>query len=186
MSVIPFSAASMPAAYSDQFRHAIVFILMAEGSFKKDGGYVWHKDDPGGETKHGISKRAYPREDIKNLTQERAISLYHRDYWRAAHCQDWPAGVSLAVLDAAVQHGFITAIKLLQEVVGTKADGLVGPKTRSLVQLADPEWLVARLALRRGRFYARILRNKSRQGVFIEGWYNRLRELTDTCWQVLG
>ena len=181
MPVIAFSA-----PYSDEFRHAVTFILAAEGGLRADGGYVWHPNDPGGETKYGISKRAYPREDIKHLTQERAIALYHRDYWRAAHCQEWPAGVGLAVLDAAVQHGYRTAIELLQEVTGVKPDGLVGPKTRAAVHGADPEWLVARLVLRRARFYARILRNKPTQSVFIEGWHNRLRDLTDECWQVLG
>lgn len=172
--------------YSDDFRHAVVFILAAEGSFRPDGGYVIHPSDPGGETKHGISKRAYPNEDIRHLTQERAVFLYHRDYWRAAHCHEWPSGVGLAVLDAAVQHGYRTAIELLQEVAGVKPDGLVGPKTRAAVQGADPEWLIARLALRRARLYARILRNKPAQGVFIEGWHNRLRDLTDACWQVVG
>lgn len=177
---------SFSGAYSDEFRHAVLFILKAEGGLRHDGGYVWHPNDPGGETKYGISQRAYPKENIKNLTQARAIFLYHRDYWRAAHCNEWPAGVGLAVLDTAVQHGYRTAIKLLQEVAGVKADGLVGRNTRAAVHGADPEWLVARLALRRARFYARILRNKPPQAVFIEGWHNRLCDLTDACWQVLN
>lgn len=29
-----------------------------------EGGYVNHPDDPGGGTKYGISKRAYPNVDI--------------------------------------------------------------------------------------------------------------------------
>lgn len=180
-TLVPFNAAYTPA-----FHHAILFILTAEGSFRANGGYVWHKNDPGGETRHGISKRAYPKEDIKTLSRERAVMLYHRDYWRAAHCHEWPDGVSLAVLDAAVQHGYHTAIKLLQDVAGTKVDGKVGPNTRAAVLGADPEWLLARLALRRARLYARILRNKPTQSVFIEGWHNRLRDLTDACWQVVS
>ncbi|ATG74333.1 peptidoglycan-binding protein [Zobellella denitrificans] len=181
MSVFAFNP-----AYGEAFRHGVTFILAAEGSFRPDGGYIIHPNDPGGETKHGISKRAYPHEDIKNLSRERAVFLYHRDYWKSAHCHEWQDGVSLAVLDAAVQHGYLVAIKLLQEVAGVKPDGLVGPKTRAAVTGADPEWLIARLNLRRARLYARILRTKPAQGVFIEGWHNRLRELTDACWQVVG
>lgn len=37
-----------------------------------EGGYVNHPSDPGGETKYGISKRSYPREDIRNMTLARA------------------------------------------------------------------------------------------------------------------
>lgn len=39
---------------------------------KHEGGYVNDKKDPGGETNMGISKRAYPHIDIKNLTKSDA------------------------------------------------------------------------------------------------------------------
>ena len=42
-----------------KFTEAIGVILYHEG------GYVNDKDDPGGETMMGISKRAYPNLDIK-------------------------------------------------------------------------------------------------------------------------
>lgn len=48
---------------------------------KHEGGYVFDPDDPGGETKFGISKRAYPNLDIKNLTRQQAIEIYKRDYY---------------------------------------------------------------------------------------------------------
>jgi lysozyme family protein len=46
-----------------------------------EGGYVNDPDDPGGETNHGISKRAFPNVDIKNLTFEKAIELGYAFYW---------------------------------------------------------------------------------------------------------
>lgn len=48
---------------------------------KHEGGYVNDPADPGGETKFGISKRAYPNLDIKNLTRADAIAIYKRDYY---------------------------------------------------------------------------------------------------------
>ena len=71
-----------------------------------EGGYVNDSQDPGGETKFGISKRAYPNEDIKALTIERARELYLRDYWLAAGC-DNVASEPLAILmfDCAVNQG---------------------------------------------------------------------------------
>ena len=40
-----------------------------------EGGYTSGIGDPGGETKYGISKRAYPNEDIRNLSLARARQL---------------------------------------------------------------------------------------------------------------
>ena len=48
---------------------------------EEEGGYTADPRDPGGETKYGISKRAFPEEDIPNLTVERAKELYKRSYW---------------------------------------------------------------------------------------------------------
>ena len=55
-------------------------------AFKKvighEGGYVFDPDDAGGETIYGISKRAYPHLDIKELTLDDARKIYFEDYWK--------------------------------------------------------------------------------------------------------
>ena len=51
-------------------------------------GYVNDPKDPGGETNYGISKRAYPDVDIKNLTEDGAKDIYKRDYWDKNKCED--------------------------------------------------------------------------------------------------
>ena len=51
-----------------------------------EGGYVNNPSDPGGETKFGISRRAYPSEMIRTLTLQRAKELYLRDCWGPAGC----------------------------------------------------------------------------------------------------
>ena len=45
-----------------KFSEAIEIVL------KHEGGYVNDPDEPGGETKYGISKRSFPKYYIKNLT----------------------------------------------------------------------------------------------------------------------
>ena len=52
-------------------------ILFAEGGSK----YTNDPNDSGGETKYGISKKAFPNLDIKNLTEEQAISIYKKMYF---------------------------------------------------------------------------------------------------------
>ena len=47
-----------------------------KGLVLDEGGYVNHEDDPGGETKYGVSKTYYPDLDIKNLTPEKAKQIH--------------------------------------------------------------------------------------------------------------
>lgn len=178
------------AGYSPEFCHAVRFVLIEEGALNLDGtpkpdlGYVNDPKDKGGETKGGISKRAFPNVDIAALTLDGMVSLYHRYFWKPAYCQDWPASIALYTFDAAVQHGVTNALLMLQEIAGTKADGKVGPATRNAVNSADKEYLCARYGLRRARFYARIIKNDTSQTRFIEGWHNRLVSLTNAAWEL--
>jgi hypothetical protein len=77
-----------------------------------EAGYVNDPQDPGGETKYGISKRAYPNEDIPNLTIERARELYRRDYWDKAGCDAYSWGIALITFDCAVNQGVSIATSL--------------------------------------------------------------------------
>lgn len=156
-----------------------IFLLSLDWLLPWEGGYVDDPDDLGGETKYGISKRAYPHLDIANLTSDQAGRIYHRDYWKAARCDQLPAGVAHMVFDAAVNHGAFRAQQLLQELVGTKVDGIIGPKSLAAVGGFSPSHLIARYGVRRARLYGRICRNNPTQFKFYEGWMNRLASCTD-------
>lgn len=80
-----------------------------------EGGYVRDPRDPGGATKYGISKRAYPQIDIASLTLEDAREIYRRDYWDALNlsAQPWPK--ALCLFDCAVNMGRGVALELYQQ-----------------------------------------------------------------------
>lgn len=66
---------------SDQVIDSIIKFIIKYN----EGGYVSAKraaeiGDTGGETNFGISKKAYPNLDIKNLTIEQAAKIYRQDY----------------------------------------------------------------------------------------------------------
>lgn len=74
-----------------------------------EAGYDNNPADPGGETKYGISKRAYPDVDIANLTLEQAQAIYQRDYWEALGCDAMPWSLALLVFDCGVNMGLSVA-----------------------------------------------------------------------------
>lgn len=142
------------------FERAVLFIL------DEEGGYANDPHDAGGETKFGISNRAYPDLDIKNLSASDAVRIYQRDYWARLRCDELPRGLNLLVFDAAVNQGQPAAAMMLQQAAGVKADGIVGPITLKAAQKVSPQ----EYAARRMAMYA-ISKTFSRHGL---GWSRRL------------
>lgn len=134
-----------------------------------EGGYSNDPNDPGGETKYGISKRAYPDENIPNMTLERAKMLYKRDYWDAAKCDLTPYPLDVLVFDAAVNQGVEPAIKMLQKVLNVAQDGVFGADTQRKVKDAGKECCALYMAERALRYTG--TRNFDRFG---RGWFKRL------------
>ncbi|MFZ9585576.1 MAG: glycoside hydrolase family 108 protein [Pseudohongiellaceae bacterium] len=119
-----------------------------------EGGYVNDPRDRGGETKFGISKRAFPLEDIKNLTLDRAKSVYKTHYWGPAGCDAVPPAVKFDLFDTAVNSGVGRAIRLLQRAVAETEDGILGPRTLQAVQSMPADRLRARFNAHRLLFMA--------------------------------
>ncbi|MEN3012875.1 MAG: glycosyl hydrolase 108 family protein [Dictyoglomus thermophilum] len=81
-----------------------------------EGGYVNDPRDKGGETKFGISKRSYPNLDIKNLTIEKAMEIYKKNYWDALSLNKYPFSIAFILFDTAIHCGKDTAIALMKRV----------------------------------------------------------------------
>lgn len=137
-----------------------------------EGGYIADSRDPGGETKYGISKRAYPNEDIKNLTMARAKQIYKRDYWDRCRCDDLPFEVRFDVFDAAVNSGVSQASKWLQRAVGAKPDGIIGNLTIKAAQQIDGMTIAMRINGERLKFMTDLPTWQH----FGKGWARRIAE----------
>ncbi len=137
-----------------------------------EGGYVNHSNDPGGETKFGISKRAYPQVDIKNLTLDGAKAIYKSDYWDRAQCDKLPPSVAYLLFDSAVNSGIGQAIRFLQRAVGVADDGALGPMTLAAVQRMDAEGLGAKFLGQRLDFMTKL----TTWDTFGKGWARRIAD----------
>lgn len=144
-----------------------------------EGGYVNDPTDAGGETKWGISKRAYPHLDIKNLSKSDAKEIYRKDYWNANHCDKLPEGLDYVHFDTAVNMGGRRAAKILQQASGVTVDGIIGRNTLAAAKNTTPaEYLLHRL-----NFYCQIVRGRHSQARFIGGWANRTMDVLNTIKQ---
>ncbi len=81
-----------------------------------EGGYVNNPNDPGGETKFGISKASFPNLDIANLTMDEAMSIYNKRYWQPIQLDNYPLPIALFLFDTAVLQGVSSAVKLINEI----------------------------------------------------------------------
>jgi lysozyme family protein len=145
-----------------------------------EGGYVDNPHDPGGETKFGISRRSYPKLDIRNLTLDQARTIYRADYWAKAYCDQMPPALALLQFDSAVNNGIGQAARFLQLALGVTADGIIGPATlaalKKAVGVGTPatvDALCAEVLARRIVFHASL----SAWQTFGLGWSRRLAML---------
>lgn len=135
----------------------------------EEGGYVNNPADPGGETKYGISKRAYPTLDIANLTVADAQQIYQRDYWDRLQGDELPYPVNVLVFDAAVNQGLGEAIRLLQKAVGVGQDGALGAVTFRAVRDSLPQCVPNFQAVRAIRYA-----ESPEFNLYGKGWMARL------------
>tara|TARA_R100000657_G_C4591809_1_gene50458 strand:- start:11 stop:262 length:252 start_codon:yes stop_codon:yes gene_type:complete len=70
-----------------------------------EGGYVNDPNDLGGETNFGVSKKAYPGLDIKNLTRDEAKEIYRKDYWERYKIEKMPEGLRYIYFDMVLNMG---------------------------------------------------------------------------------
>ena len=148
----------------DLFEAAVDFVLAAEG------GLVEDPSDPGGLTKFGISQRAYPNLNIRELTIDDAKALYRKDYWDRCSCDKLPAGIAFVVFDAAVNQGVSASIRMLQRALNVNEDGVIGAATLSAAAGQTPAAIIAEMVARRCVAYA-LSPLAASDGL---GWFRRL------------
>lgn len=140
----------------NDFKNSLRFTLLEEVGSSPNGGYTNNPADPGGETKWGISKRAHPSVDIKNLTREQAADIYVKEYWDASGCDSIPWPLCAVVFDSAVNCGVSRTLGWLR---------------------ADPNQTPKDYIQRRRQYYIDICNKNTNLIRFAKGWWGRLGRL---------
>ena len=149
-----------------------------------EGGYVNHPKDPGGETNLGVTKRVYEdfggTKNMKDLTVEDVAPIYEKNYWGRMKCDDIPSGLDLCVFDFGVNAGTGRSAKYLQRMIGTVADGGIGPNTLKALTNYEEEVggvaeVIKEYQKRRQAYYEGL----STFATFGKGWTRRTTETTE-------
>ena len=144
-----------------------------------EGGYVWHEEDPGGETNLGVTKKVYQdwggTKDMIDLTVEDVAPIYKKNYWDRCKCDELSSGLDWAVFDWAVNSGTRRVSKALQKACGATTDGVIGNKTLALANGQDVKYMIEEVSVIRQSFYESLRTFKT----FGRGWTRRNKETTE-------
>ena len=154
-----------------------------------EGGYVNHPKDPGGETNLGVTKRVYEEwggtKDMKDLTVADVAPIYKKNYWDRVKGDELPSGLDLCVFDFGVNAGTGRAAKYLQTMIGTVADGGIGPNTLQALGLyveeVGVEDAVRNYQEARQEYYESLSTFETSG----KGWTRRVRETTELAMEMI-
>jgi lysozyme family protein len=178
---------------NNNFMVCLSHVLTAEGYHPNDPrnpfGFVNNPADPGGMTQLGVTKKAWEayvghpvtESDMRSLRPDTVAPFYKAKYWDTCHGDTLPAGVDYAVMDFAVNSGPSRAIKFLQEVVGVKADGNLGPMTFEAIGLMTPTQIITDLSDKRLAF----LQALPTFATFGLGWSNRVAQVENLAFKMV-
>lgn len=163
--------------YTEKFEKAFDYVIANEG------GYVFDQNDVGGETKYGISKKAYPALNIRALSLEDAKKIYYRDFWlKGKFDQIKDKNVAIQFFDFSVNFGLRAATIIVQRALRAggiivQEDGLIGPQTLSAINFSEPRVLLAAMKSEAAGKYRLLAAQNSKISKFLDGWLNRVYQV---------
>jgi len=155
-----------------------------------EGGLTDHSNDHGGITKYGVSLRFLQglipvdgdidndgdidKDDIKALTIEDSKEIYLKFFWSPLHLDSINSEeLKLHLFDMGVNAGTRTSVKLLQRILNTSEDGIIGKNTTFLINNYSGD-LVKEYKKARQNYYLDIISKNPKLAVFKKGWMNRI------------
>lgn len=177
----------------DRYPKAFAHLIEVEGGFVNDAV------DRGGATKYGITIPTLAQymtgktptiDDIKALTLKDAERIYFVLFWEPMNLDSIRDDrLAFLIFDQAVNRGQVSAVRLLQKALNKnldltdlKEDGVIGPRTISILNDQIPElvglWYLEECQLS----YARICEYNQTQLRFLRGWLSRTHKLQRMFW----
>ncbi len=168
-----------PPAFIDKMLNDDEFQnILKEYIIPNEGGYNNDANDRGGETNMGISKNAYPDENIKSMTRERANAIYYRDYYNWNGLNKLPYPIRGFVVDYGLPVGAQRALKTVHNLLGLppKAN-IIGPTTLNIFKNfsdTDYENFLENYRNEMKKHFQNLANSDSKNKIYLNGWINRV------------
>lgn len=165
---------------SDNFEYVKAFIRKWEGK-----SFVNDPDDKGGATKWGVTLKTFQKafgknktaEDLKNITEEQWDTVCRKYYYDKMHADEIEnKSIALLCVQMCWGSGTQTAIKKIQNCLGCKADGVVGPITLGKLNAINSADTFRKLWSMRYVWLCNIA-SVGNNKKFLRGWLNRLNDI---------
>lgn len=149
-------------------------ILKREGS-----AYTNDPVDAGGPTKWGVTqatlehyrKHNVTPGDVEALTRSEAYEVYESMYGQPLIKKN--KKLKEFMMDSGVLYGPSEPVQWLQQILGTKVDGVMGPVTLRAMSLKGPQDLLLQMIKKRVLRIGEVVSARPSQVRFLKGWLNR-------------
>ena len=175
------------------------FKISLQKTLAHESGYVNDPDDLGKETYKGISrashsnwsgwslidnykaKSGFPSILDKDIELQKQVELFYLyEFWlplRAYQIQNQTSTDS--IFDFAVNAGIKTSVQLVQSIVGTKADGIIGEQTLKKLNSLDFGYFQPAFTVSKITHYISIIQKRPTNKKYLYGWIIRTLSFHD-------
>ena len=146
---------------------------------------IYQKAHPNSRIWKELKKYQEIETDTKKLSQllcnnvtamQEVKNIYRQKYWNRAKLYDVQSQkIAEEIFVFGVNAGCERAIKKAQEIVGVKADAIVGPKTLAALNSFDEDLFDVMFDVEEVKYYKELIKNNERFARFERGWVNRAK-----------
>ena len=169
--------------YGEDIPESLVKKMHADEKYKhsmtkyvqpNEGCYSNHPKDGGGITKYGITTNVYPKEDIKNLSRQRANAILYRDFWNYNGMNKLPKEVAGPLFDHSVNVGSPRGIEHIHRPLGIESGEVIGSETLKRLNSQPYDVFMEKYKDYLRQYYINLKKQKPDQKDFEAGWLNRV------------
>ena len=151
-----------------------------------EGGYDDSMAKDGVISNFGITQKLYDAynkdnpKDVKDITYGEARDIYYDEFYKPLKIEKFKSNhVKSVIFDYAINSGRSQAVKDLQNIVGSKPDGIIGKKTlkkldKFIKDNGESELINQYINSREHFLKSLVIKNPEKYGKNINGWMNRL------------